>query len=59
MISRQELMHHRLQAWLREYSCADIEYVGIINDEHHYRIAEHTVPVSCIEDLELVGEVDE
>ena len=25
MISRNELMHHRLQAWMRENKCDDLE----------------------------------
>ena len=59
MISRDELMHHRLQAWLRENKCDDIEYLGFYEDtlgvdKHWYRIAEHEVTVDCIEDLELV-----
>ena len=50
-----ELMHLRLQAWLREHSCDDIEYLGLREGEHYYRIAEHEVPVSSIEDLEQVS----
>ena len=59
MISRDELMHHRLQAWLRENKCDDIEYLGEYEDtlgimKQWYRIADHEVTVDCIEDLELV-----
>jgi len=59
MISRDELMHHRLQAWLRENKCEDLEYLGFYEDtlgvhKHWYRIADHEVTVDCIEDLELV-----
>jgi hypothetical protein len=50
-----ELMHMRLQAWMREYKCEDIEYLGVREGEHYYRIAEHEVPVSSIEDLEQVS----
>jgi hypothetical protein len=50
-----ELMHLRLQSWLREHSCDDIEYLGMREGEHYYRIAEHEVPVSSIEDLEQVS----
>lgn len=50
-----ELMHLRLQAWMREYKCDDIEYLGLREGEHYYRIAEHEVPVSSIEDLEQVS----
>lgn len=61
MISREELMHHRLQAWLREYKCDDIEYLGFYPDtfgvdKHWYRISEHEVSVDCIEDFDLVEE---
>ncbi len=61
MISRDELMHHRLQAWLRENSSADLEYLGFYPDtfgvdKHWYRIADHEVTVDCIEDLELVND---
>ena len=59
MISRDDLMHHRLQAWLRENKCDDLEYLGFYPDtlgvhKHWYRIADHEVTVDCIEDLELV-----
>jgi hypothetical protein len=50
-----ELMHLRLQAWMREHSCDDIEYLGVREGEHYYRIAEHEVPVSSIEGLEQVS----
>lgn len=61
MISKHELMHHRLQAWLRENSSDDLEYLGFYPDtlgvdKHWYRIAEHKVTVDCIEDLELVND---
>lgn len=61
MISKDELMHHRLQAWLRENSSDDLEYLGFYPDtlgvdKHWYRIAEHKVTVDCIEDLELVND---
>ena len=54
-------MHYRLQAWLRENKCADIEYLGLRPDtlgieQHFYRIGEHEVSVDLIEDLELVEE---
>lgn len=53
--TKSDLMHLRLQAWMREYRCDDIEYLGIREGEHFYRIAEHEVPVSSIEDLEEVA----
>lgn len=59
MISRDELMHHRLQAWLRENRSNDLEYLGFYEDvyginRHWYRIAEHEVTVDCIEGIDLV-----
>jgi len=54
MISKSELMHHRLQAWLRENKCDDIEYLGLRNDEHWYRVGTHEVTVDCIKSLEKV-----
>jgi len=59
MISRDELMHHRLQAWLRENRSSDLEYLGFYKDvygidRHWYRIAEHEVTVDCIEGIDLV-----
>lgn len=63
MISRDELMHHRLQAWLRENKSNDLEYLGYYEDtfglnQHWHRIGEHQVTVDCIEDIEFVGFVD-
>jgi hypothetical protein len=40
---------------MREYKCDDIEYLGVREGEHYYRIAEHEVPVSAIEGLEEVS----
>ena len=63
-ISSADLMHHRLQAWLRENKCKDIEYLGERESyksgkkQHFYRIGEHEVPVDAIEELEMV-EVEE
>ena len=63
-ISSADLMHHRLQAWLRENKCKDIEYLGFLESyksgqkEHMYRIGEHEVPVDAIESLEM-EEVEE
>ena len=57
MISKSELMHHRLQAWLRENQSDDVEYLGERNGEYWYRFGEHEVTVDCVEDIELVGEV--
>ena len=58
-------MHHRLQAWLRENKCKDIEYLGERESyksgkkQHFYRIGEHEVPVDAIEELEMVEVEDE
>ena len=54
-------MHHRLQAWLRENNCNELEYLGVRpdvtgEDNHWYRIGPHEVTVDCIEDIEAVGE---
>ena len=62
MISKSELMHHRLQAWLRENVSDDVEYLGYKPDvlgemNHWYRFGEHEVTVDCVDDIELVGEV--
>jgi len=54
MISRSELMHHRLQAWLREHTCDDIEYLGHREGKYWYRIGTHEVSADQVEDLELV-----
>ena len=64
-ISSADLMHHRLQAWLRENKCKDIEYLGERESyksgkkQHFYRIGEHEVPVDAIEELEMVETEDE
>lgn len=64
MISKNDLMHHRLQAWLRENKCDDFEYIGEHPDvfgvmTHWYRIGDAEVTVDQIEDIELVEEYDE
>ena len=52
-------MHLRLQAWLREHTCPDIEYLGEKKNDtgeikHLYRIGEHEVFHDQVEDLEMV-----
>ncbi len=47
-------MHLQLQAFIRENNCSDLEYLGIKNGEHVYRISDHEVPVSMIEGLDPV-----
>ena len=64
MISKAKLMHHRMQAWLRENDCDELEYLGERPDitgeiNYWYRIGPHEVTVDCIDDIELVGPVDE
>jgi hypothetical protein len=53
-VSHSELMHLQLQAFLREKKCDDIEYLGLRNNEHWYRISTHEVPVSQIESLDQI-----
>ena len=57
-VSKTELMHHRLQAMLREHSFSkdNIEYLGVRKDsigvpQHLYSIAGNEVPVDAIEEL--------
>ena len=57
-IGKADLMHHRLQAWLREHSCPDIEYLGEEEDKdgemkHLYRIGEHKVFHDQVHELEM------
>ena len=54
-------MHQRLQAWMRENICDEIEYLGVRPDtfginNHWYRVGEHEVTVDCIEDITLLEE---
>ena len=57
-VSKSELIHHRLQAMLREHSFSDLEYLGERKSyksgklQHFYRIGEHEVPVDAIQELE-------
>lgn len=53
-VTHSELMHLQLQAFLRENKCEDIEYLGLRNEEHWYRIDSYEVPVSQIESLDQV-----
>tara|TARA_B100000676_G_C17383101_1_gene486461 strand:+ start:16 stop:207 length:192 start_codon:yes stop_codon:yes gene_type:complete len=62
-MKKSDLMHYRLQAWLRENKCDDISYIGIKTDnageeKHFYKIGQHEVPHDCIESLEM-EEVEE
>lgn len=55
-IAHSELMHHRLQAFLREFHCSDIEYIGLRNSEHWYKIGGHEVNVKDIEEFDRVDD---
>ena len=60
-ISKEELMHCRLLAWLRENQCDEFEYLGERPDtmgvrKHWYRIADHEVTADQVEDLELMDD---
>ena len=63
MPTKSELMHYRLQAWLRENQCEEFEYLGERPDalgipQHWYSIDGNEVPVDSITELES-EEVDE
>ena len=63
-VSKSELIHHRLQAMLREHSFSDLKYLGVRPDsigvdQHWYLIAGVEVPVDAIEELGNLEEVDE
>tara|TARA_B100000900_G_C20545480_1_gene702345 strand:- start:956 stop:1162 length:207 start_codon:yes stop_codon:yes gene_type:complete len=64
MPTKTELIHHRLQAMLREHSFNDLEYLGERKSyksgkiEHWYKIGEHEVPVDAISELDS-EDVDE
>jgi len=51
-ISHKELLHHQLQAILRDNNYSDFSYVGVINGEHIYNIAGNLVPVNQIEGID-------
>ncbi len=63
-VSKSELIHHRLQAMLREHSFRDLKYLGIRPDsigidQHWYMIGDNEVPVDAIQELESVETDDE
>ena len=63
-VSKSELIHHRLQAMLREHSFSDLKYLGVRPDssgidQHWYMIGENEVPVDAITELESVETDDE
>lgn len=54
MISEKELKHLRLQAWLRENKCDDLEYLGEKAGDYWYRIGPYEITSDEFEDIELV-----
>ena len=63
-VSKSELIHHRLQAMLREHSFSDLKYLGVKPDsvgidQHLYMIGDNEVPVDAIQELESVETDDE
>lgn len=53
-VSQTELLHYQLQALLRENTFQDLEYLGLRNGEHWYRIDSNELPISSIIDIEEV-----
>tara|TARA_X000000368_G_scaffold33317_1_gene24485 strand:- start:1942 stop:2127 length:186 start_codon:yes stop_codon:yes gene_type:complete len=57
-MKKSELIHHRLQAMLREHTFHDLEYLGERKSyksgemEHWYNIGGNEVPVDAIMELE-------
>ena len=57
-ISELDLLHHRLQAILRDYNMPDLEYLGerpsykTGEDVHWYRIGNAEVPIDAITEFE-------
>ena len=57
-MKKSELIHHRLQAMLREHTFNDLEYLGKRksyksgNLEHWYNIGGNEVPVDAIMELD-------
>ena len=64
MQTREELLHYRLQAVLREHSFPDLEYIGerpsykTGNMVHWYRIGKAEVPVDAITEFDTEEEED-
>ena len=60
-----DLLHHRLQAILRDYSMPDLEYIGERKSwksgeiVHWYRIGKAEVPIDAITELETEENSDE
>ena len=64
MPTREELLHYRLQAVMREHSFPDLEYIGerpsykTGNMVHWYRIGKAEVPVDAITEFDTEEEDD-
>ena len=64
-ISELDLLHHRLQAIMRDYNMPDLEYLGERKSwksgeiVHWYKIGEAEVPVDSITELDSEEEDDE
>jgi len=65
MPTQIDLLHHRLQAILRDYSMPDLEYIGERKSwksgeiVHWYRIGKAEVPIDAITELETEENSDE
>ena len=65
MPTREDLLHYRLQAVLRENNFPDLEYIGerpsykTGDMVHWYRIGKAEVPVDAIAEFETVVEEDD
>ncbi|MBP00830.1 MAG: hypothetical protein CMG34_06415 [Candidatus Marinimicrobia bacterium] len=65
MPTREELLHYRLQAVLREHSFPDLEYIGerpsykTGNMVHWYRIGKAEVPVDAITEFDTEEEEED
>ena len=56
-VSKSDLIHHRLQAMLREHSFSDLKYLGIKPDsvgidQHWYMIGDNEVSCDSITELD-------
>tara|TARA_Y200000002_G_scaffold219501_1_gene181132 strand:+ start:27 stop:230 length:204 start_codon:yes stop_codon:yes gene_type:complete len=65
MPTREDLLHYRLQAVLRENNFPDLEYIGerpsykTGDMVHWYRIGKAEVPVDAITEFETEAEEDD
>tara|TARA_B100000287_G_scaffold152800_1_gene144407 strand:- start:519 stop:722 length:204 start_codon:yes stop_codon:yes gene_type:complete len=63
MPTKPELMHYRLQAFLREHEWDDLEYLGVRPDsigveQHWYRLGNLEVPVDSIRSFDCEEDVE-